>query len=145
VSGRAAVAGIPQKGFDGHKKVKGRKRHIVIDTTGCVLTVLVDAANIHDSKAARQVLLRLFEQAYERLTIVIGDSAYGRKLSKWAKKEFRLLVTVIKRTELNRFEVIPMRWKVERTFAWMNWNECDCASAESFIYVFNIARILRHF
>ncbi|WP_345245568.1 IS5 family transposase [Nibrella saemangeumensis] len=142
--------GVPHKGFDGHKKVNGRKRHIVVDTLGLILIVVVHAANRHDSKGARKVLERLAKQGYERLSLILGDSAYGKELAKWAKKTLKLVITAIKVSELAGFQVVPMRWKVERTFSWLNWSrrlskdyECDCSSAESFVYLANIYRISR--
>jgi putative transposase len=83
---------------------------------------------------------------------VLADSAYGKKLAKWVKKTYQLVLEVVKVKDLPGFTIIPMRWKVERTFAWLNWDrrlskdyKCDCSSAESFIYISNIYRILRHF
>lgn len=67
--------GVVPKGYDGHKKVNGRKRHIVVDTLGLVLIVVVHAANQHDSPAARAVLTRLAEQGYERMSKILADSA----------------------------------------------------------------------
>lgn len=144
--------GVVFKGFDGNKKVQGRKRHIVVDTLGLILVVVVHAANQHDSPAAKEVLTRLVEQGYDRLTKILADSAYGRKLREWAMKAHTLLVEVIKVNELAGFQIIPMRWKVERTFSWMNWSrrlskdyECGCSSHEAFVYLSNINRILKHF
>ena len=72
--------GVVLKGFDGNKKVQGRKRHLVVDTLGLVL-VVVHAANQHDSPAARAVLSSLARQGYERLTKILADSAYGKNLA----------------------------------------------------------------
>ena len=144
--------GVVPKGFDGNKKVNGRKRHIVVDTLGLVLVVVVHAANHHDSPAARAVLSRLAQQGYERMVKILADSAYGKKLARWAKKTMGLVLEVVKVSELAGFHVVPMRWKVERTFAWMNWSrrlskdyECGVNSHESFVYLSNINRMLKHF
>jgi len=144
--------GVVPKGYDGHKKVNGRKRHIVVDTLGLVLVVVVHAANIHDSPAARLVVSRLTRQGFERLNKILADSAYGKKLAAWMKKSYGLVLEVVKVKELSGFQVIPMRWKVERTFAWMNWSrrlskdyECGVSSHESFVYLSNINRMLKHF
>lgn len=144
--------GVVPKGYDGHKRVNGRKRHIVVDTLGLVLVVVVHAANQHDSPAARAVLTRLAGQGYERMSKVLADSAYGKKLACWLKKTFGLILEVVKVSELAGFQVVPMRWKVERTFAWMNWSrrlskdyECGVNSHESFVYLSNINRMLKHF
>lgn len=144
--------GVINKGFDGHKKIQGRKRHIIVDTLGLVLVVFVGAANRHDSRAARQVLERLAKQNYSRLWLILADSAYGKELAKWAKKTVKLILKVVKVSELSGFHVVPMRWKVERTFSWMNWSrrlskdyECGTNSHESFVYLSNMNRILKHF
>ena len=83
---------------------------------------------------------------------ILADSAYGKKLARWLKKSYGLILEVIKVSELAGFEVVPMRWKVERTFAWMNWSrrlskdyECGVSSHESFVYLSNINRMLKHF
>ena len=143
---------VVPKGFDGHKKVNGRKRHIVVDTLGLVLVVVVHAANQPYSPAVRAVLIRLAEQGYQRLSNILADSVYGKKLACWLKKSFGLILEVVKVSELSGFQVVPMRWKVERTFAWMNWSrrlskdyECGVDSHESFVYLSNINRMLRHF
>lgn len=144
--------GVVPKGFDGHKKVNGRKRHIVVDTLGLVLVVVVHAANEHDSPAARSVLTCLAGQGYERLSKILADSAYGKKLARWVKKTLGYILEVVKVSELGGFQVVPMRWKVERTFAWMNWSrrlskdyECGVRTHESFVYLSNINRMLKHF
>ncbi|MGF7218511.1 transposase [Spirosoma lacussanchae] len=144
--------GVVPKGYDGHKHVNGRKRHIVVDTLGLVVVVVVHAANQHDSPAARAVLTRLADQGYGRMSKILADSAYGKKLARWLKKTFSLILEVVKVSELAGFHVVPMRWKVERTFAWMNWSrrlskdyECGVSSHESFVYLSNINRMLKHF
>ncbi len=83
---------------------------------------------------------------------ILADSAYGKKLARWLKKTFSLILEVVKVSELAGFHVVPMRWKVERTFAWMNWSrrlskdyECGVSSHESFVYLSNINRMLKHF
>ena len=144
--------GVVPKGFDGNKKVQGRKRHIVVDTLGLVLVVVVHAANQHDSPAARAVLTSLAQQGYDRLSKILADNAYGKNLAEWAAKSFAFILEVVKVSELAGFQVVPMRWKVERTFSWMNWSrrlskdyECGCTSHESFVYLSNINRMLKHF
>ena len=144
--------GVVPKGYDGHKKVNGRKRHIVVDTLGLVLVIVVHAANMHDSPAARLVVSRLAQQGFERLSKLLADSAYGKKLARWMKKSYGMILEVVKVGELAGFQVVPMRWKVERTFAWMNWSrrlskdyECGVSSHESFVYLSNINRMLKHF
>ena len=86
------VKGTPESaqesGFDGGKLIKGRKRHIVVDTMGCLLIVLVHAANIYDGRAARKVLPALF-LLVDTLKKIWADSAYrGEELMQWVKKQF---------------------------------------------------------
>ncbi|HEV7350959.1 IS5 family transposase [Telluribacter sp.] len=144
--------GVWPKGYDGYKKVNGRKRHIVVDTLGLVLVVVVHAANIHDSPAARQVVSRLAQQGFDRLSKILADSAYGKKLASWMRKSYGYILEVVKVNELGGFQIIPMRWKVERTFAWMNWSrrlskdyECGVKSHEAFVYLSSINRMIKHF
>lgn len=66
--------GVVPKGYDGYKKVNERKRHINVDTLGIVLLVVVHAANLHDSTAARAMLTRLAGQGYERMSRILADS-----------------------------------------------------------------------
>ena len=92
--------GVVPKGFDGNKKVQGRKRHIVVDTLGLVLVVVVHAANQHDSPAARAVLSSLARQGYERLNKILADSAYGKNLAEWARQSFAYVLEVVRVSEL---------------------------------------------
>ncbi|WP_169518484.1 transposase [Spirosoma panaciterrae] len=96
--------GVVPKGYDGYKKINGRKRHIVVDTLGLVLVVVVHAANLHDSPAARLVVSRLAQQGFDRLTKLLADSAYGKKLASWMKKTYGLILEVVKVSELAGFQ-----------------------------------------
>lgn len=111
-------SGAVERGFDGGKKVKGRKRHIVVDTLGLLLVVVVHAANKHDSKGASDVLEKLNEQFYT-LVKVFADGGYRGELIEKVKLKFNFILEVIMRTDKeNTFKVLPKRWIVERTFAW---------------------------
>lgn len=106
-----------ERGFDGGKKVKGRKRHIVVDALGLVLVVLVHAANIADVTAARMLLvdLSLTQPTVEHIW---ADQGYiGPKLQAVAAS-CGLTLEVVKLNSPG-FEVLPRRWVVERTFAWL--------------------------
>jgi putative transposase len=107
-------------GIDGHKKVNGVKRHILVDTMGLLLVVVVTAASVSDAKAARVVFERAKAEGFPRLVQVLGDHVYGYEgLPKWTKANtnFRLELTGKKAGERG-FKVIKWRWVVERTFAW---------------------------
>lgn len=108
-------------GIDGHKKVNGVKRHILVDTMGLLLAVVVTAASVTDAKAARVVFARAQAEGLPRLVKVLGDHVYGNEgLPAWTKANtnFRLELTGKKAGE-SGFKVIKWRWVVERTFAWL--------------------------
>jgi len=119
-----SVKGTPESsiesGFDGGKLVKGRKRHIVVDTMGCLLVVCVHAANIFDGTGARKVL-PVLHRYIDTIKILWADSAYGGdELSDWVKSEFDCSLEVVKRKKGEKgFRVLPHRWIVERTLAWL--------------------------
>lgn len=106
-----------EQGFDGNKKIKGRKRHIIVDTLGCLLAVVVHAANIHDTKAAYYVMKKAC-QNYPTLQAFSGDQGYCKTAEEEAKvleKELHISKKI-----KDEFAVLPKRWVVERTFSWMN-------------------------
>jgi putative transposase len=119
-----SVKGTPESGiesgFDGGKLVKGRKRHIVTDTMGCLLVVWVHAANIFDGKAAYEVIARLFE-LLQSVKIIWADGAYnGYELYAWVLAQFECVLQIVRKQEgVKGFHVLPRRWVVERTFAWL--------------------------
>ena len=108
-----------QRGFDAGKKIKGRKRHIAVDSLGLLLAVVVHSAGIQDRIGARAILIRLFV-AFARIQTVFVDGGYTGKLLDWGKAMFGWLIQVVKRTEARTFKVLPKRWIVERSFAWLN-------------------------
>lgn len=115
---RTTRSGALDRGFDGGKKINGRKRHIVTDTLGLLLVVVVHCANQHDSKAAFRVFEKLDEQFYG-LVKVFADGGYRGELIDRVKQKFNLLVEVVLRTDKKeQFRVLPKRWIVERTFSW---------------------------
>lgn len=106
------------RGIDGGKKVKGRKRHIVVDTMGLIMVVVVHAANIHDSKSAQFVISEL-RGRFSRLVKIIADGGYRGELIENIKSAFGWIVEVVLRSDSEiKFEVLPKRGIVERTFAW---------------------------
>jgi putative transposase len=109
------------RGYDAGKKIKGRKRHIAVDSQGNLLTVVVHSAGLQDRVGARAVLLRLFRQV-RTIQAVIADGGYTGKLIEWTKQMFGWRMEIVKRNELHRFVVLPKRWVVERTFGWLNWS-----------------------
>jgi putative transposase len=111
------IGGI--KGFDGGKKVKGRKRHIVVDTLGLLIAVVVTAANVQDYQGAEPALSRAKDRA-PSLKVVWVDGIYEKQwLIDWAREDCGWELCVVKRTDKEKgFKVIPKRWVVERTFGW---------------------------
>ncbi len=107
------------RGFDAAKKVNGRKRHIAVDTLGLLLAVVVTAACVQDRDGARPLLWRL-RVAHRRIRLVWADAAYAGRLVAWAAATLRLRVQLVRRRLAHAFEVLPRRWVVERTFAWLS-------------------------
>ncbi|WP_179436241.1 IS5 family transposase [Streptomyces sp. Ag82_O1-15] len=116
-----AAASVPAatRGFDGGKKVNGRKRHIVVDTLGLLLHVMVTAASVTDREAGQTLLARLHERNW-RVTRVWADGGYTRRLVDFARDVLSVALTVVRRSDdTSGFTVLPKRWLVERTFAWL--------------------------
>lgn len=115
----AETVGRPSRGYNAAKKINGRKRHVVVDTRGFPLLVMVTPADMTDGDAAKEVLFRL-RLTHPEITIVWADSAYAGQLVTWAKTYLRLtLKTVSRPKDASGFVVLPCRWFVERTLAWM--------------------------
>ena len=107
------------RGYDAAKKVNGRKRHIAVDTIGLLLTVLVTAAGVQDRDGARPLLWNL-RKAFPKVKLAWADGGYAGKLVTWARSRLRLTVEIVKRPDdLHTFKVLPRRWVVERTLAWI--------------------------
>lgn len=115
----ADTVGRDSRGYDAGKKVNGRKRHIVVDTIGMLLLVMVTAASVQDRDAARPLLARLHCH-FPGLRLVWADGGYAGKLVAWAASLLEMAVAVVSKPAGQRgFEVLPRRWVVERTFAWL--------------------------
>jgi transposase len=107
------------RGWDNAKKVNGRKRHIAVDTAGLLLEVLVTPASVQDRDAARPLLFNL-HRARRRVRHTWADGGYAGKLLPWAATWLKLTVQIVKRPDdLHTFAVLPRRWVVERTLAWI--------------------------
>lgn len=139
------------RGFDAGKKVKGRKRHIVVDTLGLLVGVVVHAADIQDRDGAPAVLNSILKR-WPWLRHVFADGGYaGPKLRGALQKIGTFTMEIVKRTDKAKgFEVLPRRWVVERTFAWLGRCrrlakdfERSIASAEAWILIANIRMLTR--
>ncbi|MGW1328234.1 IS5 family transposase [Streptomyces antibioticus] len=107
------------RGFDVGKKVNGRKRHIVVDTLGLLLAVMVTAASATDRDAGQTLLAQLHARHW-RVTRVWADGGYTGRLVDFARDALSVALTVVRRSDDTRgFTVLPARWLVERTFAWL--------------------------
>ena len=116
-----AASTVPRasRGWDNAKKVNGRKRHIAVDTGGLLLEILATPASVQDRDAARPLLFNL-HRARRRVRRAWADAVYAGKLQPWAADYLKLTVEIVRRPEgLHTFEVLPRRWVVERTLAWI--------------------------
>jgi transposase len=106
------------RGWDNAKKVNGRKRHIAVDTIGLVLDVVITAASVQDREAARPLLWNL-HRACRHVRLVWADAGYTGKLATWAAT-LKITLQIVSKRDPHTFEVLPRRWVVERTFAWIS-------------------------
>jgi len=145
--------GGKERGFDANKRCVGRKRHILVDSLGLLLMVVVTAANVQDRDGARIVLGRFFQVFFQsfRFKLIWADGGYQGALIDWVKEAFAWSVVIIKRhQDVKGFKVLPRRWVVERTFSWFIRNRRLCRdyerlpqSAEAFIYIAMIRLMTR--
>jgi putative transposase len=110
-------------GYDAAKKIKGRKRHIVVDTLGLLLAVVVTAGNVDDAAGAKQVVGQLQPATYTRLQTIFGDSKYHNYdyydwLAKHSDAKWRMSISSRPAGTVG-FKPLKVRWVVERTFAWL--------------------------
>ena len=139
------------RGYDAAKKVKGRKRHIVTDTTGLMVGAAVHPADVQDRDGALLVIETIHD-LFPWLRHLFADSAYsGDKLLEALAKFGCWSIEIVKRmTDTVGFEVLPRRWVVERTLAWLNRNrrlakdfEASIASAQAWVYVASVQLLIR--
>ena len=147
---KTTEAGGP-RGYDAGKKVKGRKRHVLTDTTGLLVAAVVHPADIQDRDGAPLVLATA-RNLYPWLRHVFADGGYrGAKLSAALDKLGRWTVEIVKRSDTaTGFVVLPRRWVVERTFAWLNRNrrlakdfEATLESALAWLFLASVKLLIR--
>jgi putative transposase len=114
-----AVAG--ERGFDGGKLIVGRKRFILVDVLGLLLTVVVTKASIQERDGAKTLLQRALDQHYELLQLIWADGGYsGQAFYDWVLENCGWLIEIVKRSDdAQGFVILPHRWVVERTFGWL--------------------------
>lgn len=139
-----------ERGFDVGKNVKGRKRHVVVDTMGLVLAVVVTAASVQDRDGAKLVFKQVKAQ-FSRLQLLWADGAYSGQLIDWVKEQCGWVLQIVTRPKgAKGFHLLARRWVVERTFGWLNSSrrlskdyEFLPAHSESFIYVAMIRLMMK--
>ena len=140
-----------ERGYDAGKKVKGRKRHIIVDTMGNLLAVVVHSAAIQDRDGAKLTFSKLSMMSQLRLLLIWADGAYKGALVPWVFEQFQIALAIVSPpTGQKRFVVSPRRWVVERTFAWFgNYRrlskdyEENLSNSEGMIYLASIHRMLK--
>jgi putative transposase len=138
-----------ERGFDGGKQVTGRKRHVVVDTLGLLLLVVVHAASLSDTEGALDVGARL-RGRFPRLKLIWADQGYRETMIKWFKCWLQVVVEIVSRPAGSGFVVQPKRWIVERTLGWFNRSrqlskEYDlyCETSEYWVYLASIQVMMR--
>ncbi len=144
-----SVPGV--RGFDNGKKVRGRKRHVLCDTQGLVLELLVTPANISDSCGLRLVFKKMGRRrsVTKKLRRVWVDAGYKNGAVQWAQKQRGIVVEVVSRSqEKSGFVLQKRRWVIERTFSWLSAHrrlardyEAGVPQSESFIWI-ALSRVL---
>jgi putative transposase len=156
------VEGGEERGYDAGKNVGGRKRHLIVDTLGLVLLVVVTAASVQDRDGGRVLLKGLYERIKKpryrhwwrfcRLKLIWADGSYRGELIEWVKHALGWQLSIVDKAAGQKgFVVLPRRWVVERTFAWLNRQrrlskdyERLPQTSEAFIYVAMIRLMVRN-
>ena len=141
-------------GYDGGKKIKGRKRHIIVDTLGLLLAVVVTAGDVDDGVGAPEIVGKLKPEAFPRLETIFGDNKYRNKkfqawLQEYSQGKWRTEISN-RPADAEGFVPLPVRWVVERTFAWIGRyrrNSKDYEkrtdSSESMVLISSMSLMLR--
>jgi putative transposase len=133
------------------KKIKGIKRHFLVDAMGLLLCIVVHAANIQERAGAKLVLQKAWDRGLPRLEKVLADDGYsGKPMADEIREKYSWEFESVKRTELHKFAVQPKRWVVERTIGWMNnWRalskdyDNDSATGETKILLVSVYYLSR--
>ena len=140
-----SAEGGESRGFDGGKLVSGRKRNLLVDTLGLVVLAKVTAANLQDVHAGKQLLTAISQkpELLTRLQKIFADGSYRGELIDWVPTNLHVVLEIVRKLEGQKgFQVLPKRWVIERTFAWISRNrrlardyERLTQSSEAFIYL----------
>lgn len=139
-----------QRGYDAGKQVKGRKRHVIVDTLGCLLLVLVTSASTQDRDGGLDLCVDL-QQKYAQIKKIWADQSYAGELADFIRQHFPFDLEIVKGSADQRgFQVQPKRWIVERAFGWLNAfrrlskdYENTIESSESMIKIAHVRLMLR--
>lgn len=143
-----------ERGYDGAKKIKGRKRHLVVDTLGLLLAVVVTAASVDDAAGAQKVVGKLTRAHFPRLKVFFGDNKYhNHEYNRWlaghSESAWRMEISS-RPADAEGFKPLKIRWVVERTFAWIGRyrrNSKDyerrTESSESMVKISSMSMMLR--
>lgn len=139
-----------ERGLDAHKKVKGRKRHVLVDTLGLLLIVVVSAASVQNSEGDKR-LLEAIANAFPHLQKVWADEGYKPWLVEWVQRTCGFVLEIIRKVEGQvGLQVLPQRWQGERSLAWFNRNqrlrkdyEHHTQNSERMVYLASIRLMLR--
>ena len=143
--------GGEERGYDAAKNMNGRKRHIIVDTLGILMVLVIRTASVQDDDGAKLAIEELGER-FKRLLVIFADSAYGKMgLPAWVKQWFGwILQTVLRPVDVKGFVVLPKRWIVERTFAWIGKYrrnskdyERNTESSKDMIYIAMTSQMLK--
>lgn len=140
---KTTEVGGPERGFDNGKTVKGRKRPVLVDTLGVLLLVVVTAASLSDQAGARHIVKRRRGTGKKLRKVWVDGTYRGAEWTAGVKEQYRLVLESVTRAEGQKgFGVLPHRWVVERTLAWLNQNrrlskdyEELPSTSETFVYV----------
>jgi putative transposase len=150
--------GGEERGIDVHKQTPGRKRHIIVDTLGLLLMVLVHSASLQDGPGGYQTMQKLFDKIKHslhnhrwcRLKLIWADGAYAH-IVEAVRKQLGWTLDIVRRSDKAKgFEILPHRWIVERTFGWLGRYrrlsrdfEHTVLSSESVVYIASVRRMLK--
>ena len=126
---KSTLVSCQDKGFDAGKKVKGIKRHIIVDTLGLILSVVIQSASVQDRDGATEVINNWLE-SWKKVVKIFADGGYRGKLIATVKAKFKIDLEIVKRDEMHTFKILPKRWIVERTFSWIDTNSRNSKNYE---------------
>ena len=131
------------------EKTKGRKRHVVVDVLGCLLSVVVHAANVHDTKSGISTAKRAYER-YPSIQKFCADAGYRGTFVSDLKEQLDLDVDISEKIKPHQWEKLPWRWVVERTLSWLNHSrrlskdyEISVSSAETMVKISHFLTLLK--